>query len=181
MNSTGPLRALHCEQVYSNSCLAACVAIVRLRCGAIAREEAEAHERMLMEKPGSSPKGLSPGVVAFELGSRLIEADPDDANNFTRVRFDVDSGRWWHIAILCPGPLSELQGRQVPRPRSRHGELTSPLPHHAVVLVGAEEGRLLYLDPWFPQQFQPQVIADADFVRAWTGRYIPVRLPEHGE
>lgn len=139
--------------------------------------DALAHEQMLMRKLGGSPKGLISESAAFELGSRLIEADPDHGDNLTRIRFDIESRSWWHIVILCPGPLLEMQRRQVPPPISRHGELVSPLPHHAVVLVEVERDRFLYLDPWFPRAYQPQSISVSEFARVWTGRYIPVRLP----
>lgn len=170
------LRQAHCEQTSCNSCLAACIATCRVWSGELAAAEAASHEQMLMQKLGASPHGLNPEAAAHELQSLLIRADPDDPNNLTRVWTDVESLGWWHIAMLYPGPLLELQARQNPRPRSPHGDLTAPLPHHAVVLAAVEADCLLYLDPWFPRRFQPRSIALLDFARAWTGRYIPVRL-----
>lgn len=129
-----------------------------------------------MTRLGTSPKGLVPDDLAFELGSRLIEADPDDPNNILIIRADLEFRRWWHIAILCPGPLNDRLQHLRPRPVSRHGVLNAPLPHHAVVLAGFEAGAFLYLDPWYPQEFQPQRILPDDFGRIWTGSYIPVRV-----
>src|SRR5690606_30134176 len=86
--------------------------------GVILPADALAHEQMLMRKLGGSPKGLISESAAFELGSRLIEADPDHGDNLTRIRFDIESRSWWHIVILCPGPLLEMQRRQVPPPIS---------------------------------------------------------------
>lgn len=177
MTADRGIPAAHCEQSSCNSCLAACIAAIRVRTGHLAREDATAHEQMLMETLGASPKGLNPEAAAHELRSQLVRADPDVPDNLVIVRGDLLSGRWWHIAMLYPGPLNERHRRQRPQPLSRHGTLSGPLPHHAVVLTAFVDDAFLYLDPWFSSAFQPQSIPFVEFARVWTGRYIPVKLP----
>lgn len=150
--------------------------MVRVRTGAITREEATSHEQVLMQKLGSSPKGLIPQAAAHELGARLVPANPDDPDNVIRLMDDVLSRSWWHVVLLFPGPLLARQLAQHPQPVSRHGRLAAPGPDHAVVLVDVIDETFVYLDPWFPLKFQPQQMSLPQFVQAWTGRYIPVGL-----
>lgn len=170
-------RRYHCEQAWTNTCLAACVAMVVARRTGLELAEIPQLAARLCESLGTGRGGALPEVAAVEVDSEVIHADPDAPANLLRLARDLASGDWWLIAMMHPGPLALHHERQRPQPWSRHGVLPQPpAPSHAVVLVHVADDRLLYLDPWFTAQFQPQIMSWADFGAAWTGRYIPVYL-----
>jgi hypothetical protein len=116
-------------------------------------------------------------VIAAELGAeRVIEADPDHAGNLMQLRADLESGEWWHIALMHPGPLRELHARLDPGPSYRHGQLGDFGLPHAVLLVAVAPEGFLCLDPWLASQHQPLCLPWTFFPGAWTGRYLPVNV-----
>jgi len=149
-----------------------------LRTGGIEPGDAAEYERTLCERLGAGRGGIAIQSAAAELGlEKEFGFDPDDPNALLRIQDDLESGRWWHIAIMGTGELAEHHERIGLSMRSRHGPLPRPIgPPHAVVLVGVEPGELLYLDPWFPASLQPQRLRIVEFARAWTGMFIPVHL-----
>lgn len=173
------LRQYHHEQGFSNSCLAACITVVRLRTGEVAPQDAHDHERALCERLGAGRGGIPIESAAVELGlEKQIGFDPDDPVALLRIQEDLASGQWWHIAIMGSGELADHHERLGLGMRSRHGSLPRPVgPPHAIVLVAVEPGEILYLDPWFSVSSQPQSLTLVGFARAWTGMFLPVRLP----
>jgi hypothetical protein len=167
----------HCEQSYSNSCLAACIVMARLRTGELPPGEASTHENQICEQLSAGRGGILIQVAAEAIGSSELHADPDRPETLLVIRADLASGQWWHIAIMGSGPLAEHHHRVGLSTSSRHGPLSHPVgPPHAVMLVATEPASLLYLDPWLPEPLQPQRMTTGEFARAWTGIFIPVHL-----
>lgn len=168
------LGRFHHEQGRSNSCLAACITMIRLRVGALPPADAAGHEQQLCERLGAGRGGILVDVAAQEIGSRTVIADPEAPGTYIVLHEDLASGRWWHIVILGAAALATHQ-QDLGLPRSRYGTL-SGLPH-AVVLVGFAAGSLHYLDPWFDAEGQPHTMPIDVFAGAWTGMFIPVAIP----
>lgn len=164
----------HCVQQRGHTCVAACAAIVLARRGGLTDAAAISRlEAQLTHELGMAAIYLD-GVAAELDADREIEADHDDPGNLMRLRADLESGEWWHIALMHPGPMRELHARLEPSPRYRHGRLGEIGEPHAVVLVAVAPEGFLCLDPWLAARHQPLRLPWTFFPGAWTGRYLPV-------
>lgn len=126
--------------------------------------------------------GLDPVLAARELGYQRRFEDPDRVTSYDLLR-SLLADRWLVITVHG-GPwvvwLSHLQ----PSPASPHGPLLVPayagedlsqrgMPHHCLVLVAAEAGDFLALDPYHQGEAQPFRIAAAALASAlWTGEVL---------
>lgn len=165
----------HCEQSHSNTCLAACAAMVLTRRDALPVDTLLTRETALCSELRIGRGGALVEVAAHALGSQMIITDPDLPASVKLLKSNLISGDWWLVALMHPGALADHYAHAKPRPLSRHGELPGPpAPSHAIVLVAAVAGGIVYLDPWFSAKDQPRHIDLPTFAGAWTGMYIPV-------
>lgn len=162
----------HSLQELDWSCVAACVRMLQLRRDAnTARPEAEIHAAL---EPW--PITLRSAEVAGYGRSEYLGTVRGIARLLAILR------RQWCIATVRQGPVTEWAQRTRGLEQSPHGRLAALAPghrrlmeqlfgdHHAIVLVGATDRSIRYLDPWYPPAQQP-LDADLDeFVEfGWTG------------
>lgn len=157
----------HREQELPDSCIAACITMVRAWQGPPPTPN-EAEVRVGMN-PHTDVAGLAgAGRSAFW--------EPDDPRSYERVVFELNRGCWL-VTVVFSGPLTHFALRRRPELTSRHGGMfrfpptpSTPGVPHAVVLVAADAGSVEYLDPYYPRDGQPLQLSIDEFAECWTGR-----------
>lgn len=175
----------HHEQEAPDSCVAACVCMVKKWRGDVAKE-AVIRERL----QALSVEGLK--TAAMEFGWKFQWVDWDEVEEREACLGNLSRGVWI-IVDVYPGHLTMHSEQLTPPPVSRHGplmrrsaedldckeDLSARLPqypHHAIVLVEEVVGGFRYLDPWFPRKGQPFFMSRADLGRMWAGLAV---IPEN--
>jgi hypothetical protein len=174
-------RACHHEQKAPDSCVAACVCMVKRRLGESVREAEIREEMQRLEVEGLK-------TAAMVLGWKACFVDWDKVDEREALFAHLSFGTWLIVDVYpgfltmyaerLPGPLVSRYGPLLPR-SPEDVERTEDLrrrvpqtPHHAIVLVEEVIGGFRYLDPWFPRKGQPYFMARADFAEMWTGQVV---------
>mgnify|MGYP000240449640 CR=1 FL=1 len=163
--------AAHCEQSRGDSCVPACVAMVRGLVLGLEADEIPAEETTCIALWGSDGRGIVLGQVRdLGFGHRWdidFDAAPDAAVADLEDR--LQDGPL--IVGVWIGPLRHAQGGSGWQPSDRL--------LHAIVLVGHERRRFVYLDPAHPRSRQPFTLTYAQLLDAWTGElaYLPPMAP----
>ena len=156
----------HHEQSRPNSCVAACICMVRARLGN-KKKEARFHQ-------GASQGGHSIEHATRFLGGKLEVLGEDDLDV---VKSHLMGGGWAIVGVSGPRYVSRVQ----PIGHSMHGPMCPPGewggPFHAVVATGADAKLLRVLDPYHPKASQPVRIHNADFLYVWNGQILFVEGP----
>ena len=160
----------HREQLHSHSCVPACACIILSRIGRPTDEDSllESWISRVLKEPDRWSDVLDAGKA---LDWRTIPMDPDEPSSLSFLRAQLAEPRWI-ISSMSSRHLMELRVATNPAPKSRFGSLASKPCNefHAVVMVRAERSHFIYLDPYYPSDYQPFKITDDGFVRAWQGR-----------
>lgn len=159
----------HREQALSHSCLAACVGMVR-------RARGEAHDEVAM-MAGRELTSFPEEQAATLLGGAFLGYIEDD--DLLRECDAVMGGDQCLIVRICLPLHVKLCGPRPGGSASRYGHLAPPGDMggpHAVLVVDAADGTVTFLDPWYPAEGQPFVVARAVLVQMFMGDVIRVPL-----
>lgn len=143
----------HVVQSTPASCVAACICMVRRRCG-----ETICEADLLAEWGSDGPFAL-----------QLYAQDLREAQSPKFINPDTRSSREFLVGMLQLGHWVIVT--------------IVPLPHpnrpHAIVLVGMTgDDTFVYLDPCERTEAQPLAFSEDDFVRQWTGELVVVAVPD---
>lgn len=156
----------HVEQTWPNSCVAACMCMVRARQGE-SFDEAQFHD------------GAGPAGQPIELAAALLQSRTEvwNSEELETLKVRLATGHWAIVTLFGPRYMSRLANP----PPSKHGALCTPgdfpAPLHAVVAVSANRRGIALLDPFFAKAAQPVVLSNEGFLFAWTGQVVFAQVP----
>lgn len=141
----------HCEQGWADSCVPACIVMVR-------RSHGELGDEAALYQGGAR---LSLTLAAIELAGR--HRAPDAAELLASLPIWLSQGKAVLLKVCGPVYVAHLGHRPAGQP-SRHGGLAEPgpagPPFHCVVAVARTEAATLVLAPYYPAMGQPVSIPD---------------------
>jgi hypothetical protein len=147
----------HYEQGWPNSCVPACIGIVRRSRG---QPFDVADEQVLHGEAVAKGNPLSLATLSLP-GARL--ECPEVSEFLDQIAIWLMAGHLLIVTVFGPRYVRHLGPFPAARP-SRHGALAPPGdfggPFHAVVLIDLAEEGFLLLDPYHPAAGQPIFVSD---------------------